>query len=263
MFRSILTDIRRKHPLVHCITNYVTANDCANLLLACGATPVMADAPEETAAIAAHAQALVLNLGTLSESRLQAMRLAGAAANRNNLPVVLDPVGIWASEYRWSAARALMQEIRFAAIRGNAQEIRSMLTIAGGSHCVPEGDTPEMFYSRRLAALSETVVICTGAADIVTDGETMFCIRNGHPIQKQITGAGCMLSALTGAFLAAEHSVESCAAVVCAMGLAGELAASRMGTSDGNATCRNYLIDAIFNMTDEQLEEGARLEHLT
>lgn len=256
--RRILSELRSKHPLVHCITNYVTANDCANLLLAAGAVPVMADAPEETAEIAARAQALVLNLGTLSESRLQAMRLAGAAANRNGIPVVLDPVGVWASQFRQSAARALLREIEFAAIRGNAQEMQSVLEIASGAPC-----EPERFDPGELAALARTKVICTGAEDLVTDGGKTFRITSGDPIQKRITGAGCMLSALTGAFLAAENSVESCAAAVCAMGLAGELAASRMDTPDGNASCRNYLIDAVYNMTDEQLEEGKRLEDLT
>ena len=253
-----LNNIRQKQPLIHCITNYVTANDCANLLLACGARPVMADAPEESAAIAAHARALVLNLGTLSESRLQAMCLAGAAANRNGIPVVLDPVGIWASDYRWNAARILLQEVRFAAIRGNTQEIQSMLRIAGGSQPMPADDA-EM----QLASLAQTTVICTGEQDIVTNGKTTFRIRNGHPVLRQITGAGCMLSALVGAFLSADNSPAGCAAAVGMMGLAGEIAAARMLPADGNASCRNYLIDAVFNMTDVQLEEGIQLEHFT
>ncbi|MBR2088744.1 MAG: hydroxyethylthiazole kinase [Oscillospiraceae bacterium] len=260
---SLLNNIRTRKPLVHCITNYVTANDCANLLLAGGAVPVMADAPEDAAEITSAAQALVLNLGTLSRSRLQAMLLAGKAANLCGIPVVLDPVGVWAASFRYGAAKQLLHEVQFAAVRGNLQEIDTVLTIVCGSHCMPEAEPPAVCHPRTLAALAHTKVICTGAEDIVTDGETVFRCRNGHPILRQITGAGCMLSALTGAFLAAENSVESCAAAVCAMGLAGELAASRMTPRDGNASCRTYLIDAVYNMTDEQLEEGAKLEHLT
>ena len=247
---SLLNNIRTRKPLVHCITNYVTANDCANLLLAGGAVPVMADAPEDAAEITSAAQALVLNLGTLSRSRLQAMLLAGKAANVCGIPVVLDPVGVWATAFRREAAGQLVREVQFAAVRGNLQEIAAL----GGGTSDP---------ARTIAVQMHTKVICTGAEDIVTDGETVFRCRNGHPILRQITGAGCMLSALTGAFLAAENSVESCAAAVCAMGLAGELAASRMTPRDGNASCRTYLIDAVYNMTDEQLEEGAKLEHLT
>ena len=247
---DLLNNIRTRKPLVHCITNYVTANDCANLLLAAGAIPVMADAPEETGEIAAHAQALVLNLGTLSVSRLEAMRLAGKAANQCGIPVVLDPVGVWAAAFRMRAAEQLLREVQFTAIRGNLREITALC-----------GETQDPV--RALAASRNTKVICTGETDLVTDGKTAFRIRNGHAILRQITGAGCMLSALTGAFLAAENSVESCAAAVCAMGLAGETAASRMTALDGNASCRSYLIDAMFRMTDEQLEEGAKLEHLT
>ena len=261
---KLLSNIRRNTPLVHCITNFVTANDCANLLLACGARPVMADAPEEAAEITAHSQALVFNLGTLSQSRLEAMLRAGAFANRNDIPVVLDPVGVGASEFRCAAVRKLLREIHFTAIRGNVNEIRSTFILASGSRCVPTDDPPaDLFFARKLAKRIDVSVISTGAEDIVTDGEKTFRITNGHPIQKQITGAGCMLSALTGAFLAAEVSLESCAAAVCTMGLAGEIAVSRMKKLDGNASCRNYMIDAVYNMTDEQLEEGAKLEHLT
>ena len=141
---SLLNNIRTRKPLVHCITNYVTANDCANLLLAGGAVPVMADAPEDAAEITSAAQALVLNLGTLSRSRLQAMLLAGKAANVCGIPVVLDPVGVWAASFRYGAAKQLLHEVQFAAVRGNLQEIDTVLTIVSGSHCMPEAEPPAL-----------------------------------------------------------------------------------------------------------------------
>lgn len=263
---SLLHKIRTCQPLIHCITNYVTANDCANLLLACGARPVMADAPEEAAEITAAAQALVLNMGTLSRSRLDAMLCAGIAANRRGIPVLLDPVGAGGSAFRREASAQLLEQIRFSAIRGNLSE---MLFLAGltpetaGVDSLTEDTAQAAVCGRTLAQKLGTTCIISGTEDIVTDGIRTFRIRNGHPVMKQITGAGCMLSALTGAFLAAENSVESCAAAVCAMGLAGSAAASRMSAPDGNASCRNYLIDAVFHMTDMQLEEGAILEAIT
>lgn len=261
-----LSAIRAARPVVHCITNYVTANDCANLLLACGASPVMADAPEEAAEITAGSQALVLNLGTIGKNRFFAMLKAGKQANLLDIPVVLDPVGVGASEFRRNCASQLLREIRFAAIRGNYAE---MQTIAGaekpsaGIDAQPDDTENAPALAQTLANRFQTVIMLTGRTDTVTDGRRMIRIRSGHPVMRQITGAGCMLSALTGAFLAAERSAESCAAAALAMGLAGQAAAERMAETGGNASCRNGLIDAVFRMTDAELEKGAELAYFT
>ena len=266
MLGRFLNMMREKHPLVHCITNYVTANDCANLLLACGASPVMADAPEEAAEITAGCDALVINLGTLSQSRLSAMLAAGRQANQTGIPVVLDPVGVGASDFRHAAVREILQAVQLSAIRGNCSEISAMTdpTLHRNGVDSARCDTDSAAESaRRLARMTGAVVAASGQEDFITDGQTAFRIFNGHPILRQITGAGCMLSALAGAFFAAEASAESLAAAVCMTGLAGETAAARMTAADGSASARNYLIDAVFRMTSEQLEEGARFERIT
>ena len=263
MHRNLLSDIRRLRPIVHCITNHVTANDCANILLACGASPVMADAPEEAAEITAGAQALVLNLGTPSANSIEAMLKAGSMANQKGIPVLLDPVGAGASAFRRDAVRRLLSAVRLTAVRGNLAEIRCLSEVNGYAAGVDsDADNPEdaLRYANLLAKRLGTVITVSGGEDIVTDGKTVFRIANGSPVMRQITGAGCMLSALAGAFLAADASAEGMAYAVCAMGIAGELAAARMTETDGNASCRNYLIDAVYNMTDSKIAAYERVK---
>lgn len=136
MLTNFLTQVRQRQPLVHCITNYITANDCANLLLACGASPIMADDPEEAAEVTAHADALVLNLGTLHSQTLPAMLASGRQANALGLPVLLDPVGVGASAFRARAAAQLLEQVRFTAIRGNSSEIKVLAQGSGLAHGV-------------------------------------------------------------------------------------------------------------------------------
>ena len=186
MFQEMLENVRGKCPLIHNITNYVTVNDCANIVLACGASPIMSDDQSEVEEITTICGGLNINIGTLNKRTIESMLLAGKRANALNHPAVHDPV----------------------------------------------------------------------------DGKKAYCIRNGHPMMSSITGTGCQLSAMTAAYVTAnpEHPLEAAAAAVCAMGLAGEIAHARLSAQDGNSTYRNYIIDAIYNMTPEQLEEGAKYE---
>lgn len=263
MLAGILENIRKKAPMVHCISNLVTANDCANLLLACGATAIMAEDADETAEIAALCGALVLNLGTPSPRKIEAMLRAGRAANRRGIPVVLDPVGAGCSRLRSDAARALLREVRICAIRGNASEIAFLARGRRARHGV-EGETVEDARALAIQLARETgaVVIVTGNRDIVTDGERLYSVDNGHAMMRSVTGAGCMLSAAAGAFLAANpgDALHAALAAVCAMGLCGEIAHGRLAPMDGNASYRNYIIDAMYNLTGDQLEGGARYE---
>lgn len=267
MVGGYLERVRRKAPLVHNITNYVTANDVANLLLAAGARPVMADDPREAAEIAGHAAAVHLNLGTFSAGRYAAMAAAGEAAGKLGRPIVLDPVGVGASRLRREAAMALLRALPVTAVRGNFSELRALaedLTTAGGVDAEGEALSPGEAVSRLKAAARYlgTLLIATGAEDLVTDGARCFVIRNGRAEMSRITGTGCQLSALTAAFLGAspERPLEAAAAAVCAMGLAGELGWERMGPLDGSMAYRNYLIDAVYHLSGEGLEKGAKYE---
>ena len=269
MLGSLLQAVRQTHPLIHCITNYVTINDCANILLAAGASPIMADAVEEAAAVTAHSQGLTLNLGTLHAERIPAMLASGRQANASGIPAVLDPVGAGVSAFRAGAARQLLEAVQFAVIRGNLSEIRA-LADAGSHACgVDAGDslTPQTLdacleLAGQLARRTGAVVAVTGETDLVTDGETAYCIHNGHPMMRSVTGTGCQLSCLTAAFVAASpgQPLQAAAAAVCAMGLCGEIAYAGLSPADGNAAYRDKILDAIYRLTPAQLEEGARYE---
>lgn len=269
MFAPLLQKLRDRRPLVHAITNYVTANDCANLLLACGASPIMADDPAEAPEITAHADALVLNLGTLRRSVIPGMLACGRTANEKGIPVVLDPVGAGASALRTQTALDLLRQVRFAVIRGNLSEVETLARGHGGAPGVDSTDrvTPDNLDAccalvRDLARRTGAVVAMSGTVDLVSDGQTVFCIRNGHPMMRLVTGTGCQLSCLAGAFAAAnpDRPLEAAAAAVCAMGLCGEVAHDRLGPLDGNGSYRSYILDAVCRLTPDQLEKGARYD---
>ena len=271
MFSELFEAVRRKNPPIHNITNYVTVNDCANMVLACGASPIMADDAAEVEDITSICAGLNINIGTLNSRTIESMLLAGKKANQLGHPVVLDPVGAGASALRTDTAFRLLREVKFTVIRGNVSEIRTLAsgtgTTKGVDADVADRVTEEnldaaVAFAKRFAAENGVVAAITGAIDIVTDGNTAYCIRNGHPMMSAITGTGCQLSALTAAFVTAnpDKPLEAAAAAVCAMGLAGQIAHKRLTPLDGNATYRNYIIDAIYNMTPAQLEEGADYE---
>lgn len=271
MFAEYLENLRRQKPLIHNITNYVTVNDCANILLACGASPIMADDPAEAAEITALSKGLTLNIGTLHQATIPAMLEAGRKANELRHPVILDPVGTGSSAMRTQTALQLLQAIRFAAIRGNLSEIKALALGSGNAGgvdaCEADRITEENLdavvgFIKNFSSRIGAVIAVTGAIDIVADGERAFCIRNGHPMMRSITGTGCQLSCLTTAFVAAnpEQPLKAAAAAVCAMGICGELAYKRLGPVDGNATYRNYIIDAVYRLTPGQLEENANYE---
>ncbi|MCR4705143.1 MAG: hydroxyethylthiazole kinase [Lachnospiraceae bacterium] len=272
MLAALFENVRTKRPLIHTITTYVTANDCANMVIACGAAPIMADDPREAAEVTSICAGLDINLGTLTERKAEAMRLAGMRSNELDHPVALDPVGVGASSFRRETVAALLKAVRFTVIRGNISEIR---TIAKAAEEHPRGVDADKALSvteetlasavdeiKGYASKLDTVIAMTGAIDIVADSSKAYVIRNGHPMLSDVTGTGCQLSALVAAFCAAnrERPLEAAAAAVCAMGLAGEIAHGRMTEQDGNATYRNYVIDAIYTMTPEELARGAKYE---
>lgn len=271
MFDNCLENVRHKVPLVHNITNYVTVNDVANVLLACGGSPIMSDDPKEVEEITSICAGLNINIGTLNHNTIPSMLLAGKRANELSHPTVLDPVGAGASHLRTETALKLIREIKFDVIRGNISEIKSLALGSGSTKgvdanvadAVKESNLEEAIaFVKSFAKSTGSILAVTGAIDLVTDSETCFVIRNGRPEMSSVTGTGCQLSAMTAAYITAnpENKLEAAAAAVCAMGLAGELAWGRMLEWDGNATYRNRIIDAIYNLNGKSLAEGARYE---
>lgn len=239
---NILEEMRRRCPLVHCITNYVTAGDTANMLLAAGASPIMADDPAEAAEVSAAADALVLNMGTLSESRLCAMLRAGASANEKGIPVVLDPVGVGLTKFRRSAAEKLLSEVNISVIRGNIAEISAL---AGNEAIHPHG--VDCFGAENAAAAAVTAArklgaVCavTGKNDVISDGSRTVILHNGSEKLKRVTGAGCMTTALCAAFSAVTEPLYGAAAGTAFMSICGELSED----SAGMGAFRSGLFDA-------------------
>ena len=269
----LLREVRDKKPLVHSLTNTVTVNDCANALLAVGASPVMADDIGEAADIAALADAVVINIGTLNARTIQSMLAAGKKAVSLGRPAVLDPVGAGASRLRTETALELIRQIPFSVVRGNVSEIKAVLAGSGTTRgvdaderdLVSDGLDGAVAAARALACRTGAVVAVTGPTDIVSDGTRVFAIHNGHPLLARITGSGCMLSALTGAFCGAAPAkvFEAVAAAVCTMGLAGEQAAERtLRDGAGTGSFRTYLIDSLSLMDETALAGGMKLERL-
>ena len=271
MLKSMLENLREQHPIIHNITNYVTVNDCANILLACGASPIMADDADEVEEITSLCQGLVLNIGTLNKRTIPAMTIAGKKANALNHPIIFDPVGAGASKLRTDTAFHLLEELHISVIRGNISEIKTLALGNGTTKGVDADEAdrvtnenlPQMIaFAQNVSKNTGAVIAITGEIDLVADANTAYCIYNGHPMMSKITGTGCQLSALTAAFVAANPSkpLEATVASVCAMGLCGEKAYDRLTKQDGNASYRNYIIDAIYNLTPSDLEEGAKYE---
>ncbi len=271
MLAEMLENLKKKAPLVHSITNYVTVNDCANIILAFGASPIMADDEAEVEEITSVCGALNINIGTLNRRTIPSMFLAGKKANALSRPVVLDPVGAGASRLRTDTALRLAAELKLAAIRGNISEIKA-LALGGGTTKGVDADVADAVtedslaaaadFARRFSEKTGAVIAITGAIDIVAGSKKVYIIRNGHPAMSKVTGTGCMLSAMTAACLAAnpDRPLEAAAAAVAAMGLCGETAYSRLEDGEGNSAYRSRIIDAVYNLTPEMLESGARYE---
>lgn len=269
--KECMDNVRKNVPLVHNITNYVTVNDVANILLACGGSPIMSDEPEDVEDITSVCGGLNINIGTLHQSSIEGMLLAGKKANELGHPVLLDPVGAGASRLRADTALRIMKEIKLTVIRGNISEIKTLAygsgTTKGVDADVADAVTEETLndaiaFVKNFARKTSCIIAVTGAIDLVSDGEICYVIRNGRPEMGKITGTGCQLSGMMTAYVTAnqEKPLEAAASAVCIMGLAGEIGWSRMQEGDGNATYRNRIIDAVYQMTGEDLERGAKYE---
>jgi len=271
MLGKMLENVINRHPLIHNITNYVTVNDCANILLACGGSPIMADDIDEVCEITSICGGLNINIGTLNCNTINSMKAAGKMANKLGHPVLLDPVGAGASKLRTDTACSLIEEIKFSVVRGNISEIK---TIAGASSKTSGVDAGEsdavtektlrstVMFAKSLSDQIGAVIAITGAVDIVADSKKAYVIRNGNAMMSKVTGTGCMLSAMMAGYITAnpDNILEASAASVCAMGLCGELAFERLKEREGNASYRSYIIDEVYGLTSEKLENGAKYE---
>jgi hydroxyethylthiazole kinase len=259
---ALLAKVRETRPLVHNITNVVVTNFTANGLLALGASPVMAYAKQEVADMAKLAGALVLNIGTLNETEVEAMLIAGRAANEAGVPVVLDPVGAGATAYRTETARRILSEVRVSVLRGNAAEVANVIGREWkikGVDAEEDGDGAAELAVEAARRLGVTVVV-TGREDAATDGNAVYMVKNGHPLLTRVTGTGCLLSSVIGAFAAVERRFAKAAAAALAVyGVAAELAAQGRG-AEGPGSFQIAFLDRLAGVGAADVERMARIE---
>lgn len=267
---NALRCVRENAPLVQCITNFVTVNDCANIILAAGASPSMSQDIREVGESVERANALVCNMGAIDY--VDSMIVAGKKANNLGTPVILDPVAVGGTQLRRDASRRLLDEVNFTVIRGNASEIRflagqqsvgSGVDVSAADAITEDNLVSAVEMAKSLALKTGSIIAVSGVLDIISDGKQAVVLRNGCATMARITGSGCMLSSMIGAFCGAvtDNCFAAAVAAMAAMGICGELADQRrLKNGTGNATFRTDLIDAVFNLNEKQFMEGIRYE---
>ena len=272
MFKECLENVRKNVPLVHNITNYVTVNDVANVLLACGGSPIMSDDIDDVVDITSICGGLNINIGTLNKNTIPSMFAAGKKANELGHVVLLDPVGAGASALRTNTANELMEKVKFDVVRGNISEVKTLMLGTGSTKGV-DADINDIVsddnlmqtisFAKELSQKTEAIIVITGPIDIITDSKNTYIIKNGCPEMSQITGTGCMLSAILGAYIAVnqDNLLDAVSCAVAIMGYSGELAKQKIvKENSGTGSLRVYLIDALSMMNSQLLNGGIQIE---
>lgn len=252
----LLNKVRNEKPLIHNITNVVVTNFTANGLLALGASPVMAYAAEEVGEMAAMAGSLVLNIGTLNSTVVDSMLIAGKAANEHGVPVILDPVGAGATAFRTDTALRLMEELEISIIRGNAAEIANVAGEKWDIHGVDAGEAAGDVITLAVSAAKKlnTAVALTGKDDIITNGKATVIVHNGHPILTKVTGTGCLLTSVIGAFAAVEKNpLIAAAAAIVTYGVAAERAAEK-SAEKGAGSFQIEFLDQLYKVNEDDIQ---------
>ncbi len=254
-----LKKLRDKKPLIHNITNFVVMNYTANALLACGASPVMAHASEEVEEMVSFAGALVLNIGTLTPYWVDSMLKAGRRANELNIPVILDPVGSGATKLRTDSAKRIIDEVSIKVVRGNASEVLSLAQEGSKTKGVDSIHSVDQAADAALTLSNElkTTLAITGKVDLITDGDRIYRVSNGHDLMGYCTGTGCTATVIIGAFLAVDpDSVTATTTALAYFGLVGEKAAAK---TQAPGSFQIAMLDALYTIDEKQLEEGAKI----
>ena len=256
---EIRKKVRERHPLIHCITNPISLNQCANAILAVGARPIMAEHPAEVEEITSTSGALMLNVGNITDVRMESVRISAITAQRQGIPIILDAVGIACSSLRRRFVFELMEEVTPTVIKGNYSEIKALSDIsyrcAGvDSESLDQWDMGKI--SARLAKGLNSVVLVSGKTDIVSDSGSTVHISNGTPRLGQITGTGCMLGALCACFLSVCADRRAAVTACGVMGISGELAEAAKGSGSFGIS----LLDSLSSLSDEDIQNKLKME---
>lgn len=258
--------IKEEKPLIHCITNPISIHDCANVVLAVGARPIMAEHPAEVADITESAGALMLNLGNITDARIQSMKRSMRTAVEKNIPVLLDLVGVACSDLRLDLARELLSIGHPAVLKGNMSELLAVSGLPSHAIGIDAGEQDALTVEnieaisdvlRAFSRNNQAVVLATGKQDFVTDGEQIVLIGNGTPVLSGIAGTGCMVGALTAAFLPGREYLAAAVLGTALMGIAGEEAEK---ISRGPGSFQVNLLDEIYGIADEELMERLKIQ---
>lgn len=272
---NLIEKLRQESPLTHCITNVVTVRDCANAVLAVGGSPIMANAPEEAEEIVSIANSLVINIGTLTEEQIETMKKSAKQAAKMEKPFVLDPVGIGISKIRNETPIDIIKESKPAIIRGNLSEIKAIATFYGildecttakgvdvADTDIISEDTLEINAQivKNIAEKLDTTIAVSGPIDIVSNGKEVYALKNGNPMMANITGTGCMLGCIMGAYAAIDDSLLAAITATTVMSIAGEIAAkTATDNNQGTGSFVTYLIDELSKMNPETFKEYANI----
>ncbi len=267
MFKNNVKQIK---PLIHCITNYVTVNDVANILLSSGASPVMADSINEVSDITSISNALYLNIGTINERTIESMLLSIEVANDKNIPIILDPVGVGASPFRNECIKKILSKGKISVIRANISEIKAIANTQNNTRGVDANEKDLINTSNQNSiikmakALSyklDCIIAISGKTDIICNKEECLLINNGDAFMSSVTGTGCMLTSLIAAHVASTNNpYKACISAIAQMGIAGEIAKEKLLINEGNSSYRNYLIDAISFVDTTLIKERVKYE---
>ncbi|WP_129598094.1 hydroxyethylthiazole kinase [Anaerophilus nitritogenes] len=263
---ELICDIRKKTPLIHNITNYVTVNDCANAILAIGASPIMADDASEVEEIVSIASALVINIGTLNERTIESMIIAGKKANKLHIPVIVDPVGAGASSLRNKTTREILSQVKIDVLRGNLSEISFVAGLSVSTKGVDTAKEDQKNDATDIAKIVADKLSCvvgiTGEVDTISDGVRVAKIANGNKLMTQVTGTGCMTSAIVGSFCGITTDYYTATVTgITAMGISGDIAFEKTGAV-GTGSFHIGIIDALSNMNSDCFSERAKIDEI-
>lgn len=265
-----LTEIRRRTmeagPLIHCLTNHITINDCANMVLVVGGRPIMAEHPAEVQEITATAGSLAMNLGNITDERMKSMRLSAQTAAEQGIPSVFDIVGVACSRLRLDFAKELLKSQPVSVIKGNMSEMKALCGVANNARGIDAGEADAVRVdnqnlvipmARELAKQYRAVIVITGAVDVITDGNDAWLMENGCRELSRVTGTGCMLNVLIGTYLAEKDALGAAVLGTAVMGIGGELAAKE---AEGIGSFKVKLFDHIDTLTDKVLRDRIRIK---
>ncbi|WP_035291269.1 hydroxyethylthiazole kinase [Clostridium sp. KNHs214] len=257
---QIRQSVKLKKPLIHCITNPISINNCANIVLAVGAKPIMAEHPLEVHEITTASKALGVNLGNITDIRMKSMLISGKVAFEKKIPQVIDLVGVGCSKLRLEYAKKFISQCHPDVIKGNMSEIKAIYGIESNSKGIDVGEfdmvteknserSIEML--KKMSLQTRAVIAATGVVDIITNGIDTYLITNGCEMLSMVTGTGCMLNALIASYISSKNIFGGTVLAVALMGICGELSQHVKGTG----SFKTELIDNMFSISDDMIIE--------